>query len=86
MPDGIATRLWLTPRISWSLLDLSDGEILPLLGAPWRQKDPDLGQTLELLIAPLVDRILLQVESLEAAQAGHHGLHVQLGHIVLPDQ
>ncbi len=78
MPDDIATRLMF-------FCNSLDGEILPLLCAPWRQQHPHLGQGPELLIALLVDGVLLQVERLEAAQARHHRLHIQLGDIVLPE-
>ena len=81
MPDDVATRLMFTGIFCNSL----DGEILPLLRAPWRQKHPHLGQGPELLIALLVDGVLLQVERLQAAQARHHRLHVQLCDIVLPE-
>ena len=81
MSDDVVTRLMVTKN----LCNCLDGEILPLLRTPWRQQHPHLGQGPELLIALLVDGVLLQVESLEAAQASHHRLHVQLGHIVLPE-
>ena len=81
MSDDVVTGLMVTKN----LCNCLDGEILPLLRTPWRQQDPHLGQGPELLIAPLVDGVLLQVESLEVAQPGHHRFHIQLGHIVLPE-
>ena len=57
------------------------GEIFPVLLLPGGQQDSHRGQTAHLLVAALGQRVLLQVEALQAAR--YHGLYLHLRNKVL---
>ena len=61
----------------------SDGEILPVLFLARGQEHLAAGHLQQRLVGLLLQRVVLQVKTLESRQAGLQGVHLDLGDEVL---